>query len=148
MHATVRTLAVLATTAGAAAAQATDAPLKATLFSLSERFMTDWQRHDTAALAASFAPEFLYVGPHGPIPRQGVINDLGTHCTLTSYKLGEPKMIQTSPESAVLVYTIHQDLTCFGQPDSPDVLNTDTFVKRGGKWLFVMTTSTPLASHP
>jgi hypothetical protein len=148
MHRALCLLALTAVSIPAAPAQTSDPSLKGTLFALSEKFMTDWQKHDTAALAASFAPEFVYVGPHGPIPRQGVINDLGTHCTLASYKLGEPQMLQTSAESAVLIYSIHQDLTCFGQPDVPDVLNTDTFVKRGGRWLFAMTTSTPLAPHP
>ena len=78
------------------------------------------------------------------MPREAVVRDLSTHCELRSFKLGEPKLLRTGENAAVLIYTIHQDLTCFGHQDVPDVVNTDTFVRRGGKWLFTMTTSTPL----
>ena len=132
----------------AQAPSASDKRLKATLVPLLDKFMADWQKHDAAALLTSLAPEFVYVGPHGPVPRERVVLDLTTHCTLASYKLGEPRILQTSAESAVLIYTIHQDLTCFGRPDVSEVVNTDTLMKRGGKWLFVMTTSTPLAARP
>ncbi len=128
------------------AQSATDASLQNTLFGLSRQFMTNWQKHDAVALAASLAPEFVYVGPHGPTSRDVVTRDLVMHCALASYSFGQPRMLTTAPDSAVLIYSIHQDLTCFGQPDSPDVVNTDTFVRRGGKWLFLMTTSTPLAA--
>ena len=142
------TLFALVMTRASGQAGADQSSLRKTLFALSDKFMVEWQKHDMAGLGALLAPEFVYVGPHGTMPRAVVLSDLGTHCTLASYKFGEPQMIETSPDSAALIYTIHQDVTCFGQPVEPEVVNTDTFVKRGGKWLFVMTTSTPLVQHP
>ena len=125
-----------------------DSSLQRDLLAISNQFMVDWQKHDTAALGALMAPEFMYVASHGPVPRAGVVDGLMNHCTLASYKIGEPQMLQAGADSAVLIYSIHQDLTCFRQPESPDVQNTDTFVRRDGRWLLVMTTSTPLVKVP
>ena len=108
--------------------------LQSTLFGLATDFMSNWQKHDSTALAASLAPEFVYVGPQGVAPREGVVQDLSTHCDLKSFTLGEPKLLRTGEDAAVL-------------PDAPDYVNSDTFVRRGGKWLFAMTTATPLARH-
>ena len=121
--------------------------LQSTLFVLVNEFMTNWQKHDFAAMAAPLAPEFVYVSPQGVTLREAVVQDLSTHCDLKSYSLGEPKMVRTGEDAAVLIYTIHQDLTCFGHPEATDVVNSDTFVRRGGGWMFAMTTSTPLARH-
>jgi hypothetical protein len=51
-------------------------------------------------------------------------------------------VVQISSESAALVYKIHQSASCAGHPDPPTVLNTDTLVRRKGKWVFLLTTST------
>ena len=121
--------------------------LQSTLFGLANEFMSSWQKHDYTAMAAPLAPEFVYVGPQGVAPREAVMQDLSTHCDLKSFTLGEPKLLRTGEDAAVLIYTVHQDLTCFGHPDAPDAVNSDTFVRRDGKWMFAMTTSTPLARH-
>ena len=121
--------------------------LQSTLFVLVNEFMTNWQKHNFRAMAAPLAPEFVYVGPQGVTSREAVVQDLTTHCDMKSYSLGEPKMVRTGEDAAALIYTIHQDLTCFGYPEAADVVNSDTFVRRGGKWMFAMTTSTPLARH-
>ncbi len=66
-----------------------------------------------------------------------------THaCTLTSYRLSDVLVVQISAESAALVYKMHQSASCAGHPDPPTVLNTDTMVRRKGKWIFLRTTST------
>ena len=121
--------------------------LQNTLFGLANDFMTNWQKHDYAAMAAPLAPEFVYVGPQGVALREAVVQDLSTHCDLKSFTLGQPRLLRTGEDAAVLIYTVHGDLTCFGHPGEPDSVNSDTFVRRGGKWLFAMTTSTPLARH-
>ena len=95
------------------------------------------------ALTATMAPEFLYVSSQGIAPREAVVAALTHACTLTSYSLSDIRLVPISSDSAVLVYKIHQSASCEGHPDPPLVLNTDTLVRRNGKWLFLLTTSTP-----
>ncbi len=90
---------------------------------------------------------FLYVSPGGVGTRESVLRDLGGSCRLASYTLGDPRLLRTGVDAAVLIYTIHQEVTCFGHPSVPDVLNTDTFVRRDGQWLFAMTTTADVAKH-
>jgi hypothetical protein len=144
---TPTTCAVLAVSLLATAQSGPTVPLQNDLFAVSNEFMVRWQKHDTVGLAALLSPAFIYVGPNGPIPRRVVVNDVGTHCDLKSYRLGTPQMLQTSSESAVLIYSIHQDLTCFGHPQPTDVENTDTFIRQGGRWVLVMTTTVTLEQH-
>jgi len=79
----------------------------------------------------------------GAAPREGVVGALTHACTLTSYSLSDVRVVPISTNSAALVYKIHQTVSCEGHPDPPVVLNTDTLVRREGKWLFLLTTSTP-----
>ncbi len=118
-----------------------DDSLKSTLLARSDAFMQNWQRRNMTALAESLAPEFLYIGPEGVAPKEGVVAALA-HCTLSEYKLSDVQLRQTSADSAALIYRIHQTGECEGHPLPPETMNTDTLVRRGGKWLFVMTTET------
>ena len=120
-----------------------DASLKDVLVAQVNAFMHAWEKQDAAALTATMAPEFLYVSSRGVTPREGVVAGLTHACTLTSYSLSDVRFVQISSDSAALVYKIHQSASCAGHPDPPVVLNTDTLVRRDGKWLFLLTTSTP-----
>jgi len=120
-----------------------DASLKDALVARVDAFMQAWEKQDAAALTATLAPEFLYVTSRGAAPREGVVGALTHACTLTSYSLSDVRVVPISTNSAALVYKIHQTVSCEGHPDPPVVLNTDTLVRREGKWLFLLTTSTP-----
>ncbi len=120
-----------------------DPALKDILVNRVNTFMHAWQKQDAAALTATMAPEFLYVSSQGIAPREAVVAALTHACTLTSYSLSDIRLVPISSDSAVLVYKIHQSASCEGHPDPPLVLNTDTLVRRNGKWLFLLTTSTP-----
>ncbi len=119
-----------------------DAVLKEALVAKVNGFLLAWENHDAAALTAALAPDFLYVSSQGVAPREGVVAALTHTCTLSSYSLSDVQLVKISPESAALVYKIHQSSSCAGHPDPPMVLNTDTLVRRGGKWVFLLTTST------
>lgn len=120
-----------------------DVSLKDLLVAQVNTFMHAWQRQDASALTATMAPEFLYASSQGVTPREGVVAALTHACTLASYSLSDVRVIQISSDSAALVYKIHQSATCAGHADPPVVLNTDTLVRREGKWIFLLTTSTP-----
>jgi hypothetical protein len=124
-------------------AQRDDAPLKAQLVAQVEVFMHAWETKDASALAGTMAPGFLYVTSRGVTPKDGVVGALTHACTLTSYSLSDVRVLPISTDSAALVYKLTQSVSCMGHPDPPVVLNTDTLVRREGRWLFLMTTSTP-----
>jgi hypothetical protein len=119
-----------------------DSALKDQLVAQVDVFMHAWEKQDAATLTATMAPEFLYVTSRGVTPRDGVVGALTHACTLTNYSLSEVRVVPISSDSATLVYKLHQSASCMGHPDPPVVLNTDTLVRRGGRWLFLLTTST------
>ena len=108
-----------------------------------DSFMLAWKKQDAVALTATMAPDFLYVSSRGVTGREGVVGALTHACTLTNYSLSDMQVVQISPDAATLIYKIHQSAACAGHPDPAVVLNTDTLVRRDGKWVFLVTTSTP-----
>jgi len=120
-----------------------DASFKQMLVARVDRFMLAWKKQDAAALTAIMAPDFLYVTSRGVTGRAGVVEALTHACTLTNYRLSDIQVVRISPESAALIYKIHQTVSCAGHPDPPTVQNTDTLVRRDGSWVFLLTTSTP-----
>lgn len=125
-----------------APASPTDPSLKEVLVTRVDSFMSAWKKQDAAALTAILAPEFLYVSSRGATGREGIVAALTHACTLTSYTVSDVQLVRISSESAALVYKIHQNSSCAGHPDPPVALNTDTLVRREGKWVFLLTTST------
>ena len=121
-----------------------DASLKPVLVAQVDAFMHAWQKQDAAALTATMAPDFLYVSSQGVAPREGIVAALTHVCTLSSYSLSDVQLLKISSESAALVYKIHQSASCAGHADPSVVLNTDTLIRRGGKWVFLLTTSTSI----
>ena len=120
-----------------------DAAMKEQIIAQVDTFLHAWKMRDAVALAATMAPEFLYVSSQGVAPKEGVVGALTHACTLTSYSLSDVRVVRISSDSAAVVYKIHQSASCAGHADPPVVLNTDTLVRRDGKWLFLLTTSTP-----
>ena len=104
--------------------------------------MNAWKKQDAVALTATMAPDFLYVSSRGVGGKEGVVAALTHACVLTSYSLSDVQVVPISSESAALVYKLHQTASCAGHPDPAAVQNTDTLVRREGKWVFLMTTST------
>ncbi len=106
---------------------------------VADDFMVAWQKSDTMALSSLLAPEFIFAGPGGYRTRAITLNGL-KHCKLGNYALEDFEMRRTSPDSAVLLYKIHRNLTCGGEKELANTINADAFVRRRGKWLMVMTT--------
>ena len=117
--------------------------LKDQLVAQVDVFMHAWEKQDAATLTAMMVPEFLYVTSRGVTPRDGVVGALTHACSLTDYSLSDVRLVRISLDAATLVYKLHQSASCAGHPDPPVVLNTDTLVRREGRWLFLLTTSTP-----
>ena len=118
-----------------------ESAMKEQIIAQVDTFMHAWEKRDAVALAAIMAPEFLYVSSQGVAPKEGAVGALTHACTLTSYTLSDVRVVRISFDSAAVIYKIHQSASCAGHAEPPVVLNTDTLVRRDGKWLFLMTTS-------
>jgi hypothetical protein len=121
------------------AAGSTDGSVQKVLEGLADDFMVAWQKQDLSIISNILAPEFIFAGPHGVNSRAATLTVLG-HCKLGVFTLTDFQIRQTSADSAILLYKIHRDLACFGKKDLENTLNTDTFVRRDGKWSIVLTT--------
>lgn len=126
------------------APQHEDRTLQDELVAQVDVFMHAWQKHDAASLTTTMVPEFSYVTSRGVSQKAGVVAALTHVCTLTQYSLSDVQLMRISSDSAVLIYKLHQIASCAGHEDPPVVMNTDTFIRREGKWLFILTTSTPV----
>jgi hypothetical protein len=120
-------------------ANANDASVQSALETIANEFMVAWQKQDMTTISNILAPDFLFAGPHGVKTRAYTLNVL-THCTLGKFTLEDFQLRQTSADSAILLYKIHRDLTCFGKKDLENTLNTDTFLRKAGKWTIMLTT--------
>lgn len=124
-----------------------DAKLQQELVRESAAFMDYWKKGDSERLANILAADFVYASPQGAASRAVALDVIG-HCQLVSFAFSHVQMLRLSADSAVLIYTLNQDLTCFGQKDPAVTLNSDTFVRRRGQWKIVLTTQTTLAPQP
>jgi hypothetical protein len=136
-------LALLAFAATLASAQtpAPAADLQKTLLASSTSLFTAYQQMDQGLFLSIIAPDFVYVsrwGIMGPDELGGAVQA----CSMTAFKLTEPKARQLSPDTAVLLYKAHQTATCNGKPEPADLVLTDTFVKKGNDWLMTVHTQT------
>jgi len=138
-------LASLALLAAATLAPAqTPAPaadLEKTLLASSNALFTAYQQMDQALFLSIVAPDFVYVsrwGIMGPEELGGAVQA----CSMTAFKISEPKARQLSPDTAVLLYKAHQTTTCNGKPEPADLILTDLYVKKGNDWLMSVHTQT------
>ncbi len=118
--------------------------LKSALSAVSNAFMAGWEKQDMKAVALTLAPDFVYVGPEGIQSRATVLEGL-PHCKLQSYSFDDVQLHQTSPKTATLIYKLHQQSSCEGNPQPPDMLATDSFVRSRNGWLLSLTTLVPIA---
>ena len=116
--------------------------LTETLTATSRAFMDAWKKQDMKAVAETMAPDFVYVGLEGIVPRSGVLQDL-THCTLTNSRISEVQLHAMSATTASILYKMHQEASCEGHPLPPEMLAADTYVQRDGRWLLSLTSLTP-----
>jgi hypothetical protein len=116
------------------------------LMAIANDFMVAWQKQDMSTISDILAPDFLFAGPHGVVPKATTLKAL-SHCALGTFTLEDFQMRRTSSDSAVLIYKIHRDLECGGKKDLEDTLNTDAFIRRNGKWSIIVTTEGILPGH-
>ena len=114
--------------AGARSTARPEDTLKAHLLEKGDEMMAAWKKHDSAGIASTFAPDFVYVGGDAVFQDASATLKVLANCNVTSYHILESRLKQLSPTAAVLITKQQQEISCFGHPAPPVMNMTDTYV--------------------
>lgn len=119
-------------------------PVEAQLIAAEHGAWTAWVNKDTTAFIRDIDRKSVMVDMMGrnTLNLGEVAKGMAT-CQLTGHNLDSFQTTQVTPDVVVLSYKATVQGTCNGQK-VPDVWATSTYVKRGGKWIAVYHTETPL----
>ncbi len=97
---------------------------------------------DPEANRRVLADEFVNTDPQGQTTnREQFIQQLGQPSPGATYSIDEPRLISHSPTTAIMTYIV----TFKYRGDTQRIRDTDTFVKREGRWQIVSSASSPVA---
>jgi hypothetical protein len=105
------------------------------LFALENKWVDALVKSDTAALDSIFAESYVDTDEHGHrSDKQGVFLVLKSgDLHIASIKLSD-MLVQLYGDAAVVIGTAAQVGNFKGQPLTPTIIFTDTFIKQNGKW--------------
>ncbi len=99
---------------------------------------------DPEANRRILADEFVNTDPQGQTTnREQFIQQLGQPSPGATYSIDEPRLISHNPAAAIMTYIV----TFKYQGNSQRIRDTDTFVKRDGRWQIVSSASSPTAGR-
>jgi len=77
--------------------------------------------------------------------KEAIIADISGHeCQSNSLNFADFKVRQLSPDTAILTYTVTQDVSCEGQRLPNRVYSESVYVRQGGKWRTASYQETPI----
>lgn len=101
---------------------------------------------DVEALGKLLTPDFLYIQWQGIIwTKEENLSSLASGVVFSSIEIKEPRVKQLSPTSAVIVARVLIEASAGGRNLSTDNLTSTVWVKRDGRWLAQLHTSTKAA---
>jgi len=105
------------------------------LFALENKWVDALVKSDAATLDSIFAESYVDTDEHGHrSDKQAVFSDLKSgHLHIASIKLSD-MLVQLYGDAAVVIGTAAQVGNFKGQPLTPTIIFTDTFIKQNGKW--------------
>jgi uncharacterized protein (TIGR02246 family) len=114
------------------------ADLKEEIVALEKASWKAYQNHDGKAYSDTITDDSVVITASGDVlaGRQKIVADASsTACTVKNFDLADIKLRQLSPDSAILSYTLTQDVTCEGKKSPAKAFATSVYVRNGGKWL-------------
>ncbi len=97
---------------------------------------------DPEANRRILADEFVNTDPQGQTTnREQFIQQLGQPSPGATYSIDEPRLISHNPTTAIMTYVV----TFKYRGNTQRIRDTDTFVKRDGRWQIVSSASSPTA---
>jgi ketosteroid isomerase-like protein len=105
------------------------------LFALENKWVDALVKSDIATLDSIFAESYVDTDEHGRrSDKQAVFSVLKSgDLHITSIKLSD-MLVQLYGDAAIVIGTAAQVGNFKGQPLTPTIVFTDTFIKRNGKW--------------
>jgi hypothetical protein len=121
-----------------------------TLADLEDRFWRSMVDQDTDAALGLLDERALMVSTHGSMQFDHAgyrkMAEQGT-MVLKSYQLSEMKELRPNDSVAILTYRVKQTMAQRAKPGetvTQEMLDSSTWVKKGGQWKCVMHTETPV----
>lgn len=124
-----------------AAPAAPPADLQKTLVTSATNLFTAYQQMNQDLFLSIIAPDFVYISKEGIMDPEALAGSV-QGCSMASFKITDPQARLLSPDSAILIYKMHQSAACNGKPEPADLVVTDVFVRKGDNWLMTVHTQT------
>ncbi len=115
-----------------------------------DKLWASFSKGDTTALSTLLLPDYLHV--EDTILGRDIVLQFLKQCTMQNVSLKDRQVRVLTPDSALIVYTTHEDFTCGGAMKI-EQMNYATnamsvWVRRDGTWMLQAHTEVPLASTP
>jgi hypothetical protein len=122
-------------------------PLQKDLLEVANQTWVAFQHSDWATMRKITTPDFVFVGAPG-IQNGEQMARLAQLCKLNTFTLHNVQVRTLDSDSAVLVYTAHQDFSCNGQAQPSSLLVADSLTRKNGKWLVAVHVETVIETAP
>ena len=143
-HLSVTALCLILAAAGSAAAQ--DATPFAPVVAQERTVLDAFIKNDTAAFNRALGSDFVYLDARGPV-RWDLAKTSATimDCKTTQLSIDNPQTTRVGKDLVVLTYTSSGDQNCGGQKAPSPVYSMSVWQMRGGRWVGVAHSETPVA---
>ena len=111
--------------------------LKEEILAVEKASWKAYQDHDGKAYGDTITDDAVVITASGDVlsGKQKIVADASsTSCTVKNFDLADTKVRQLSADSAILSYTLTQDVTCEGKKSAAKAFATSIYVRHGGKW--------------
>lgn len=134
--------------AAPAVAQDTD-DLTSVLMTRERSLWDAWRDHDWDVFRSHIAENAVSMSASGPLMGRDMALETMENdpCEVRSYSLGDARVVQVAPGTAVVVYRAEQDATCGGQAVPGQVWATSVWVQSGGEWRNVLHQEVPVEGN-
>jgi uncharacterized protein (TIGR02246 family) len=113
------------------------ADLKEEIVAVEKASWKAYQDHDGKAYGDTLTDDAIVISASGDVlaGREKIVADASsTSCNVKNFDIADTKLRQLSADSAILTYTLTQDVTCEGKKMPAKAFATSIYVRHGGKW--------------
>ena len=143
-HLSVTALCLILSAAGSAAAQ--DAVPYAPVVAQERAVLDAVIKRDTAAFNRALGSDFVFVDVHGPVRWQrATTSSMIAECRTGHWSIDNPQTTRVGNDLVVLTYTASIEQTCGTTKVPPSLYSMSVWQMRGGRWVVVAHSDTPVA---
>ena len=115
---------------------------------LENRSWAAWKMRDGAFFERVLSEDHVDVHAHGLSGKSEVVAGVRSpECVVRSYTLGPYSMTVVTADSVLVTYRAEQDSSCAGRKVASPVWAASLYARRGGRWLNVMYSHTPVMQN-